>query len=100
MYVTELVRLLIAGFESSFGEGPFCLMFGRAAFYPLPPHDKRREFHVRSHELTHFVFLQIELEFDGFKRRFIFPCHLDDSVQFSFRKFSHISSNKEVVDEV
>ena len=55
-------------------------MLGGPPFDTLTPHMKRAALHVLAHDRADLIFFQSELHLDRFKRRPIFPGHLDDAV--------------------
>lgn len=53
-------------------------MLGRSATDALPPHSEAGGLHMAAHQRDYLTFIEVELLFNGFKRRSIFPRHLDN----------------------
>lgn len=66
-------------------------MFRGPALHPCAPFLPIAQGHLLPHQFNDLTFGQSKLKFDGLKRRAVFPSHLNDSVNFMFRKrlFTH-----------
>ena len=62
-------------------------MLGLAAMNTLSPHLKAGEFHILTHDLNDFGFVDAKLSFDNVKSCTVFPSHSNNPVNFCFRKF-------------
>ena len=74
------LSLLIRAFEAIYACCSVGIVLCSAPFDTLAPHVKRTAFHVLAHDRADLIFFQSVLHLDRFKRRPVFPGHLDDAV--------------------
>ena len=75
---------LSGAFKTVYIFNPYSGMLGFAALHTLSPQTPRRWFHFPFHQCLYIIFTQPKLGKYGIKRRAVFPCHFNNTVNIVF----------------